>query len=256
MGRGKAADTEKRHHDGDLRLLNEIAKPPCRTRKRHAAAREYERALRSAQDLRSVLELFRAYRVSRGTRRKLDRRVIPYIVAFTLLRVLRDVDEHGTGTAAFGDMERLFDGRGNVLGLGNQKIVLRDRKGDACDVCFLKRICTDDTARNLPCNKDDGRRIEHRRGYPRDEIRGTWARGRDRDAGTPGSTPKAVGHVRRALLVPHENVMDTRIEQGIIDRQNRATRIAEDRLDPLVLEGVPEDLGSCLARCYHLPTGW
>jgi len=44
-----------------------------------------------------------------------------------LLRVLGDVDEHRAGTAAAGDVERLADGAGDVTGLGDEVIVLRDR---------------------------------------------------------------------------------------------------------------------------------
>ena len=47
-----------------------------------------------------------------------------------------------------------------------------------------------------------------------------------------GDAGVAVGHVRRGLLVAHEDVADVRVlRQGVVEGQNRAAGVAEDRID-------------------------
>jgi hypothetical protein len=55
----------------------------------------------------------------------------------------------------------------------------------------------------------------------------------------------AVGGVRRALLVPDEDVLDlVLLEQLVVDEQHRAAGVAEDDLDPLFLQAAHDDLGA------------
>ncbi len=57
-----------------------------------------------------------------------------------------------------------------------------------------------------------------------------------KDADLAGRAGEALGGVRRALFVAHENVPDlVLVEDRVVDRQHRAARIAEDdtrRPDP------------------------
>ena len=52
----------------------------------------------------------------------------------------------------------------------------------------------------------------------------------------------AVGHVRGALLVPHEHVVNRVVEHRVVGRQDGAAGIAEDRLHALAYEAFPENL--------------
>ena len=65
---------------------------------------------------------------------------------------------------------------------------------------------------------------------------------RDGDADLAGRARVAVGHVRRALLVPDEDVADRIVEHRVVGRQNRAARIAEHDVDALAHEAVPQNL--------------
>ena len=61
----------------------------------------------------------------------------------------------------------------------------------------------------------------------------------------------AVRHVRGALLVAHQHVMDLAVLQRVIGRQNRAARIAENVLHAFALQTLPKNArpGHCfLAR--------
>ena len=55
----------------------------------------------------------------------------------------------------------------------------------------------------------------------------------------------ALRRMDRALLVADQHVLDlVLVEQRIVDRQHRAARIAEEVLDPLVLQGADHHLGA------------
>ena len=55
----------------------------------------------------------------------------------------------------------------------------------------------------------------------------------------------AVGRVRRALLVAHQDVAHlVLLEQLVVDEQDRAARIAEDVLDAFFLQAADDDLGA------------
>ena len=60
----------------------------------------------------------------------------------------------------------------------------------------------------------------------------------------------ALGHVAGTLLVAHEDVADRRIDEGVVDGQDRAAREAEHDLHPFHLEALDEGLGPTqLHRC-------
>ena len=54
----------------------------------------------------------------------------------------------------------------------------------------------------------------------------------------------AIGHVRGALLVAHQNMVNGGLGHGIIGRQDGAAGIAEDVLHAQELERLPDNLRS------------
>ena len=62
------------------------------------------------------------------------------------------------------------------------------------------------------------------------------------DADLAARARVAVGHVRRALLVPDEDVADRVVEHRVVRRQNRAAGIAEDVRHALANQRCPERL--------------
>ena len=63
--------------------------------------------------------------------------------------------------------------------------------------------------------------------------------------GLAGRARIALGGVGRALLVAHQDVAQARlVEEGVIDRQHRAARIAEEVGHPLVDQGPHDHLGA------------
>src|ERR1700733_2778476 len=161
-----------------------------------------------------------------------------------LLRVLRYVDEHGAGAAGLRDLERLADGGGDVFGAGDEVVVLGDGQGDTGDVDLLKRVAPEDFAADLACDRHNGNAIEHGGGYAGDEVGGAWAGGRDADPDFAGGAGVAVGHVRGALLVADEDVVDGELAQGVVGGGGGSARVAEDFVHAFAGEGGPDDFGS------------
>ena len=87
--------------------------------------------------------------------------------------------------------------------------------------------------------------VEHGGGDAGDEVGGAGAGGGDADADAAGGAGVAVGHVRGALLVADEDVVDGgELAQGVVDGQDGSAGIAEDGGDAFAGEGGPEDFGS------------
>ena len=70
-------------------------------------------------------------------------------------------------------------------------------------------------------------------------------RGGHADADAAGGARVAVGHVRGALFVPHEHVVDGgELAQRVVDREDGSAGIAEDGGGAFAGERGPEDLGA------------
>ena len=177
----------------------------------------------------------------------LRRRGIPVELARRLLRVFRDVDVNRARTSRRGDVERLTERRRNFVRARHQVVVLGNRQRDAGHVGFLKRIGPDELAAHLAGDAHDRRRVQHRRRDAGHHVRGAGARGGDRDTDSAARPRVAVGHVRGALLVAHEDVADGIIEHGVVGRQNRPARIAEHVGHSLPHETFPDNLRACLS---------
>ncbi len=151
-------------------------------------------------------------------------------------------------------MERLVQHARQILDALDQIIVLGARPGDADGVAFLERVVADQVRRHLAGDADDRDRVAQRVGQARHRIGGAGA-GRDQHAADfAGRARIAFGRVRRALLVPHQDVLHPLLrEQRVIDRQHRAARIAEQMLDALVGERLDHHFGAghFLAHARH-----
>ena len=80
---------------------------------------------------------------------------------------------------------------------------------------------------------------------PGHEVGRARPAGRQAHAHFAGRARKAVGHVRRALLVPDENVLDVvAIENGVVDRQHGPAGIAEDMRHPFLPQTLQQNLRS------------
>ena len=236
-----AADAEQRHRDRDVGVFGEAAHEIRRARGDDAVAGEDERTFRLVDEVHRTREFGlpgREVRPLMGHRRVFG----PFEVARLLLTVFRHVDEHRAGPARSRDMEGLAHGGGDVLGVGQQVVVLGDGQRDARDVAFLEGVGADQLAAHLPGDADDGRGIHHRRRDTGHEVGGAGAGGGNRHADLPGRPGVTVGHVGGALFVAHQHVPDRVVEHRVVGGKDGSARVAEDAGHAFAHQRFPEDL--------------
>ena len=158
-----------------------------------------------------------------------------------LLRVLGDVDQDRAGAAGGGDLEGFADGGGDVFGARDQEVVLGDGQGDAGDIDLLECVGAEDFGGDLAGDADDGHGVHHGGGDAGDQVGGAGAGRGDAHADPPGGAGVAVGHVRGALLVADEDVVDGELAQRVVGGQDGSAGIAEDGGDAFADEGCPDD---------------
>ena len=94
--------------------------------------------------------------------------------------------------------------------------------------------------RHLAGDRDHRHAVEEGVGDAGDEIGRARPRGRDADAGLAGDAAIGVGGQRRRLLVADEDVLQARARQRVVDRHDRAARIAEDVAHALALQRLDD----------------
>ena len=142
--------------------------------------------------------------------------------------VLWQVDHHGAGPAGARDVVGLADHAAEIVSVLHQIVVLGAGPGDPHRVGFLKRVVADHVGRHLPGQADDGDAVHERIGEPGDAVGGAGAGGDQHRADPAGGARIALGGVDGALLVPHQDVAQlVLLEDGVVDRQDRAAGIAE-----------------------------
>lgn len=157
--------------------------------------------------------------------------------------VLGDVDEDGAGAAGGGDVEGLGDGVRDVLGLGDQEVVLGDRHRDAADVGFLEGVGADGLGGDLSGDRDERDGVHVRVGDRGDQVGGAGARGGHADADLAGGLRVPGGGVVGALLVADQDVADPgRVHHRVVGGEDRAAGNAEYRVGADFLERTDEGL--------------
>ena len=246
MRRGKRADAEQCHRDGNAGALRELAHERHRAREHDAVPGEDDRPARAVDELERRAAIGVGDRGARdadvaGVRR---RRLLVVELARRLLRVLGDVDEHGAGPARGGDGEGLAHGLGDVFGARHQVVVLGDRQRDAGDVGFLEGVRSDEAAADLSGDADNRRRVHHRGRDAGDHVGRARSGRRDGDPDAAARARVSVGHVRRTLFVPHEDVPDRKVEHRVVGRKNGPAGVAEDVRHALAHQAFPQNLRS------------
>ena len=116
-------------------------------------------------------------------------------------------------------------------------IVFGDGHCHARDIDFLKRIAPELLKRDVPGNGNQRRRIHIRIGDAGDKIRRAGAAGRKHNTDPAGRTRVAVCGMTGKLLMATCNKAHRAVaSQRVIHRQHAAARIAEHRIDPLLLQ--------------------
>ncbi len=150
--------------------------------------------------------------------------------------VLGDIDQHRAGPAGRGDVERFFDGFGQLGDVFDQKIMLDAGSGDADRIHFLKGIIADQRGGHLAGDDHHRNGVHIGRGDTGDRIGDARAGSDQHRAGFAGGAGIAVGGVGGGLFVAHQHMFDIILDvDGIIDMQHRAAGIAKQVFDAFLL---------------------
>ena len=143
-------------------------------------------------------------------------------------------------------MEGLAGRARNVGRVLEQVAVLDDRIRDAGDVGLLERVLAEHRRDLLAAEHDDRHGIHLGGQEARHRIGRAGSRRDEHDAGLAGGARVAVGHVRRALFMSHEDQLDNRIDECVEDRHGCAARVAEHVFDTFSFEALNQLL--CAGR--------
>ncbi len=152
---------------------------------------------------------------------------------FGLEHVLREVEEDRPRATGAGDLERLGDRQRHLVGVHDDGRVLRHRQRDADDIGLLEGVLAEQRPWNVAGDGDHGDAVHHGGGEAGDQVDGARPAGGDGNANASGGAAEAVGCVGAALLVTDQDVAQRELAQHVVDRQDRAARVAEDGGDPL-----------------------
>ena len=124
------------------------------------------------------------------------------------------------------------------------KVVLCDRHGDARNIDLLKGVLADERHTDVAGDGDHGDRVHIRGCNASDQVGRARARGRQAHADLAGRTGIAVCRVRSALLVGGQYVTDAVaiLIKRIVNIEDSAARIAENRVDTLLDQGLAQNL--------------
>src|SRR5580704_145673 len=166
------------------------------------------------------------------------------VVAASLENVLRDIDEHGTGTAAGGDVEGFVNDLRQLLNALHHEVVFRCRARDAEGIGLLEGVAADELRGDLAGDSDDGDGIHHGVNESGDEVGGARAGRGAADAHLAGGTRVAFGGETGILFVAHEDVADVAVEEGVVEGEGDAARIAEEAVDAFAGEAFEQDFSA------------
>jgi hypothetical protein len=159
--------------------------------------------------------------------------------------VLRDIDQHGAGTAGGGDVERFPHHARQVVHVGHQVVVFGDAAANLDDGGFLEGVGADYLCLHLPGDGHQGHAVQLRVGDGRHQVRRSRAARRHADARLAGGAGVSLGGESATLLVPRQDGADLPLEAGesLVQRHARPARIGEQHLDAMIDQRLDEDIG-------------
>src|SRR5690606_35860428 len=168
------------------------------------------------------------------------------------LHVLRNVDDNRAGAAMRRDIEGFMHDANEFRRGLHQPVMLGAVARDTDRIGFLEGIRTDEMGRDLPRQADQRDRIHQCVRETGNSIGGTGAGSDEHNARLARRTRIALGRVNRALLMANENVANlVLLEKRVIDRQDSAARIAENRVHALIDQRLDDDFCACQFLSSH-----
>ena len=157
--------------------------------------------------------------------------------------VFWDVDQDGAGPAHAGDRKALTHDVGELVHVADHVVPLGDGHRDARDVDLLEGVLAQNRLAHVAGDGDDGGGVHVGGREAGREVGRAGARGGQAHAHLAGRAGVAVGRMRRGLLMAHKVMLDRGfLIERVVDVENRAAGVAEDRVDPLLPQAGDDDL--------------
>ena len=249
---GHNADSHHGGNHGDTGFVGKRLELQLDARGQHTAARDDERTPAVFDSLHRAPHL---HGVTAGVGLVAD-----YINTLRILKPLDlvglnihgDIDENRTLSSRGSDMERLLENARQILCLADDVAVLDKRLARARDVRLLKDVSAQQVASYLTGNGDHRNRIRIGGGNAGNQIGRAGARGGNANAGKAAAAGIAACRMRRVLLLTHQNVLNGRIIELVIERANRRAGVAEHNLNALRFQTSHHNL--CAADHSVIPS--
>jgi hypothetical protein len=224
----------------DLQIFGQLQEFLVGLTEDHAATGQQQRPLGGEQHVQRTLDPGHV-RLHPEHRQRRVQGGVP--LDLLLLDVQRQVDEHRPGPAGLGDPERLAEDPRRLRGLLDLHRPLGDRLGDLHDVDGLEGFLVQLGRHRLAGDADHRDGVGQRGVQTGDHVRARGTGRADGDTDLAVGARPAVGHVGRALLVPHDQVLDPAdYLKRLVQRQNRGAWAAERGVDALGLEDLDDRL--------------
>jgi len=134
--------------------------------------------------------------------------------------------------------------------------VFRTRPGNTDDIHFLKGIIADKSGRDLAGYDNERNGIHVGGGYTGNGIGGSRSGCGDGDTDLTARPGKAVRRMNRRLLVTWQNMPNFRKRvELIVNIDDSASGIAEDRVNSFQLEAFQQYSRACELHTINLPVG-
>ena len=167
-----------------------------------------------------------------------------HVVAAGLENVLRDIDQHGAGAAAGGEVEGFVDDLRKFRERLHHEVVLRGGAGDAEGVGFLEGVAADELGVHLAGDGDQRDGIHHGVDQSGNQVGGAGAGGGAADADLAGGAGIAFGGEAGVLFVADEDVADVVIVEGVVEGDGDAAGVTEEAVHAFADEAFEEHFGS------------
>ena len=243
---GVGPEPHQGHGDGDAGLPGERAEILGGIRGDHAAAGVDHRPLGPLDGGGDLLDLLggRGLPLLGLVARQVH---LDLIVGHDLreLDVFGQVDEHRPGAAGRGDVKRLLHHAGDVVGVGDQVVVLGDAAADLHHRGLLERVGADHAGPHLAREHDHRNAVELGVGDGRDEVEGPRAARAHAHARAASGAGVALGGEGAPLLVPREDGADLVLVAGerLVKRHARPARVGKDHVDPVPDQRLNDHVG-------------
>ena len=254
MVRGQRAQAAQREHGGHAAGFDEAAERVHRVGQGDAAAAVHHRALGRGDGFDGAGDVIPRRRRGRRRRRGDTGNQVRGIGQ---LHVLGQVDQHGAGAAFAGDAEGFVHDAGQVIHAAHEEAVLDDRQRHAEHVQLLEGVGAHQRGADLAGDHHHRRRIQEGIGDAGDQVRRARARRGHAHADAAAGAGVAVGSQRGALFVAHQDVLELRAGQGVVEGHDGAARVAEQQVHALGLECARQQLGAVLFGVHAVAaSGW